>query len=324
MKTNIVDETEVWAYFSNNSDEATRIKVENWKNSNDFDEPFFNSIKKIYEVTEKTPFNETIDIEKEKTKFFAAVAPVDRKSSSYKQYLKYAAVMVLFISIAGIAYQSISKNIVTIETGYGAEKQITLLDGSVVWLNTNSKISYQENAPRTLKLFGEAFFEVAKDKTHPFTVETSDKVIVKALGTSFNVKAYPKDIYLETTLITGKVEVSSKNYFEEKIIMLPKDNIKILKADGIPVKTIIKNKKTILAWRTGKIRFENTPFKDIATDLNNQLNIKLVFENDAIAKSRFTAVFDKSTPIEEILEVLRTSKNFKYNLNEQTNEWIIK
>ncbi|KAA1244430.1 FecR family protein [Aquimarina sp. RZ0] len=324
MKNSLVREVEIWAYVSKSANEATRIKVEHWKDSNDFDEELFDSIVKLYDVTGKNPFDDVIDIEVEKAKFFSTVAPTNRKSQGIQKYLKYAAVVALFISIAGITYQSLSGNIIIIETGYREEKQVTLSDGSVVWLNAGSKISYEENSPRTIQLRGEAFFEVAKDKAHSFTVETSDNVIVKALGTSFNVKAYPENTYLETTLLSGKVEVLSKNYFEEKIVMLPNDNIRILKADGIPVKTTIQNEEAILAWRKGEIRFENLSFKNIANDLNNQLNIKLVFENESIAESRFTAVFDRSTPIEEILEVLNASKNFKYNLNQQTNEWMIK
>lgn len=323
MKDNIVDEAEIWAYVSEQADETTRAKVERWKNSNGFDEQLFNSIVKLYRVT-KNPFEETIDMAEEKAKFFSSVNRVDRKRHRIQKVLKYAAVVVLFISIAGITYQNLSNNSITIETGYGEERQVALSDGSVVWLNARSKISYEEDAPRTIQLNGEAFFEVAKDKTRPFTVETPDHLTVRALGTSFNVKAYPENTYTETTLLTGKVEVSSENYFEEKIIMLPNDNVRVVKADGIPIKRIIQNKQQVLAWRTGKIRFENTPFKNIANDLSNQLNVKLVFENESIAVSRFTASFDKSTPVEEMLEILKASKNFEYHLNQRTNEWVIK
>jgi ferric-dicitrate binding protein FerR (iron transport regulator) len=324
MKDHQIQETDIWAYVSMSANEATRTKVENWKRSHDFDEEVFNSIVNIYNATEKNQFDDDIDIEAEKNKFFASIAPRSRKIQNIQKYLKYAAVVVLFISIAGITYQNLSGNIITIETTYGEEKQVALSDGSVVWLNAASKISYKEGAPRTILLDGEAFFEVAKDKIHPFTVETPNHVIIKALGTSFNINAYRKNTYLETTLLTGKVEVSSKNYFEEKIIMLPNDHIKIMKANGKPIKTIIENKQTILAWKKGKIRFQNMSFEDIASNLKNQLNIKLVFENETIANSKFTASFDKSTPIEEILEALKVSKDFNYNLNQQTNEWIIK
>ncbi len=324
MKDSSIQEVDIWAYVSKSADASTRIKIENWKQSNDFDEDLFNSIVKLYDVTEKNPYDDVIDIEAVKTKFFDAVEPEHRKSFSIKNYMKYAAVVVLFITIAGITYQNLSTNTIIVETTYGEEKEIALSDGSVVWLNAASKISYEKESPRRIQLEGEAFFEVAKDKAYPFTVETPDHVVVKALGTSFNVKAYPENAYLETTLLTGKVELTSKNYFEEKIIMLPNDKIRVDKADGVPLKTIIENKHTVLAWKEGKMRFENMPFKDIADDLSNQIGAKLVFKNEKMAKSKFTAVFDKSTPIQDILEVLKLSKNFNYNLNKQTNEWMIK
>ncbi len=322
MKTNSIEDAEIWAYVSQIADEVTLSKVETWKNSSDFDAQRFNAIVKLYEVTAENPYEQDIDIDDEKAKFFEVVTP-SKTSVGLQKYLKYAAVVVLFISIAGIAYQSFSTNMITIASNFGEEKHVELPDGSTVWLNAGSRISYKKEAPRTIQLNGEAFFEVAKDKAHPFTVETPDHVIVKALGTSFNVKAYSENSYLETTLLTGKVEVSSRHYFDENIIMLPNDNIKIIKADGIPVKSTIQNKTTVLMWRANKIRFKNQSFKDIANDLNNQLNIKLVFKNTTITESRFTAVFDKSTPAEDILEVLQDSKHFTYNLNPETNEWII-
>ncbi len=324
MKDNIVEDTEIWAYVSKTADETILSKIETWKNSPDFNEQRFNTIAKLYETTAENPYTESINVEDEKAKFFETVAPTVKKNNRLQKYFKYAAVVVLFISIAGIAYQSFSNNTVAIATNFGEEKKVELPDGSTVWLNSGSNISYKKDAPRTIQLNGEAFFEVAKDKEHPFTVETPDHVIVKALGTSFNVKAYPENSYLETTLLTGKVEVTSENYFDEKIIMIPNDNIKILKVDGIPLKSTIQNKKAVLLWRENKIRFENMAFRDIADDLNNQLNIKLIFKNTTIAESRFTAVFDKSTPVKHILEVLQDTKNFTYNLNPETNEWMIK
>jgi len=320
----MVNESEIWAYVSGHADELTKVKVENWKTSNNFNKQQYDSITMLYNTLDINSFEDTIDMEAVKANFFTAVGIPNYKSHGMQKYLKYVAVFVLLLSFASIAFLDFSQKIITVETGYGEENQITLPDGSVVWLNSKSKISYMENYPRTIQLNGEAFFEVAKDKAHPFTVETVDNVTIKALGTSFNVKAYPNNTYLETTLVTGKIEVSAKNYFDDKIIMLPNDNIRINKTNGLPVKTTIKNKQNILSWREGKIRFENTSFEDIAIILNNQLNVKLVFKNKKIAKSRFTASFEKSTSIKEILEVFKASKNFKYNLNQEKNEWVIK
>lgn len=323
MKDNVVEDAHIWAYVTKTADELTLNKVEAWKNSSDFDEERFNAIAKLHDATAENPDAKNINVEEEKAKFFTSVAPETKKSKGIQHYLKYAATVVIFISIVGIAYQNFSTRTITIAANFGEEKKVELSDGSTVWLNAGSTISYKKDTPRTLQLNGEGFFEVAKDKAHPFTVETPDHVIVKALGTSFNVKAYPESSYLETTLLTGKVEVSSQDYFEEKIIMLPNDHIKIEKVDGKPIKSVIQNKKNVLLWRESKIRFKNMSFKDIATDLSSQLNIKLVFKNATIAESRFTAVFDKSTPAEDILEVLKDSKNFTYNLNQVTNEWMI-
>ena len=324
MKDRSVKEADIWAYVGKSADVATQMKVERWRESTDYNADLYNSIVALYGATGENPSASAIDIEAQKSKFFDSVEPPLGKSGNKQKYLKYAVAVILLISVASVVYQNLSKGIITIETTYAEEKQVGLSDGSVVRLNAASKISYHKDAPRTIQLEGEAFFEVSKDKEHPFTVETPDHVIIKALGTSFNVKAYPKSAFSETTLLTGKVEVTAKDYFEGNIIMLPNDHVRIVKTDGMPIKTTVYNKQDVLAWREGKIRFGNMTFANIANDLGNQFNVRLVFENEAIAKSRFTASFDRSTPIEEILEVLKASKNFKYNLNQETNEWIIK
>ncbi len=323
MKHKSVEEVDVWAYVSKTASETIKARVEDWIHSDKFDEELFNSISKTYKLTEENPHQDTLNVEIQKASFFDTTAKKGRKKRGVFVYTKYAAIAILFIVVSSIVYQQFAPKTIIMTTNYGEEKEVTLPDGSTVWLNAGSTISYKKDFPRTIQLNGEAFFEVAKDKAHPFTVETPDHVIVKALGTSFNVKAYPENTYLETTLLTGKVEMTSQNYFNEKVIMLPNDHIKILKTDGIPIKTTVKNKTSVLTWRKGKIRFKNMAFRDIANDLNQQLDIKLVFNNTVIAASRFTAVFDKSTSAEDILEILQDSKHFTYHLNPKTNEWII-
>ncbi|WP_347924796.1 FecR domain-containing protein [Pontimicrobium sp. SW4] len=318
-----IKESDIWAYISGNADITTVNNVEKWIKSSKYDEQLFNKIVAIYESTEAK--TSQVDIDVAKQRFFTTISNEEKNTFSWKSIFKYAAVIALIITTATFTYQSFSNNdLVNIQTAYSEHKQIDLPDGSVVWLNSSSEISYNEKSPRTIKLIGEAFFEVAKNKDYPFTVETLDNVIVKALGTSFNVNAYQSNSYTETTLFTGKVEVSAENYFDKKIILLPNDQVKIMKENGDISNSKTDNLKTTLAWKNGQIEFNNKPFVDIASDLSNQYNIQLRFENDDIALSKFTGSFKNSTPIREILDILKISKEFEYKLNQETNEWIIK
>jgi len=313
-----IEETELWAYISKTADDKTIHKVEEWMNSSNFDEALFNKQTKIF----KNSYHENVDVVKAKSRFFEAIKP--KKKAVWKEALKYTAILVVFIS-GFYGYQTITSNSnkITIQTAFGEQKNIQLPDGSTVRLNASTTLSYTKENPRKLTLEGEAFFEVAKDKIRPFTVTTQDAITVKALGTSFNVKSYKNSPVLETKLITGKVEVASDNQFNNKVLMNPKDKFVFYKKSKRLVKSKMDYNESEIAWKEGRIQFDNQTFKSIAIDLKSQYDIQIQFKNEAIANSKFTGSFDNKTSIDEIFEILKITQDFKYKLNTDNNEWEI-
>lgn len=314
-----ITEIELWEYISKTANDITIKKVEQWIQSSDFDEALFNNLTTIYNNT-ATP---TPSIELAKNRFFKSVQPKTKKVI-WKDYLKYAAVFVILISGAYF-YNMISsnENQLIVQTSFGEQKSIELPDGSKVWLNTSSKLSYSEESPRTLFLEGEAFFEVAKDSLKPFTVTTSDDITVTALGTSFTVKSYNKSSITETKLLTGKVKVTSNTQFTESVFMIPNEKTTFDKNSKKVTKTIMSSTQASVAWMDGKIQFENSSFNEIAIDLQAQYGAEIRFKNEDVANTRFTGSFENTTPLHEIFEILKISKDFTYELNTENNEWII-
>ena len=318
MKPLKITETELWEYLSRNADTSTIQKVEDWKNSTAFDEVLYTKIKQIYDQTEKQDF----DINEAKKRFFKAVDP---KKVIWKEYLKYAAIITILItSTYFFTTTSLNQDKIIVQTTFGEYKDMELADGSKVWLSASSEISYSVENPRTLYLKGEAFFDVAKDSLHPFTVTTPDDITVMALGTSFNIKSYKNSSNTETKLLTGKVEISSKTQFGQRIFLVPNEKFSFHKKTKETVKTILDANTSKIPWREGKIQFENTSFKEIAIDLKAQYGKQIKFENEDLASTKFTGSFDTATPITEIFEILKISKDFTYKLNTETNEWMIK
>ncbi|SOU87409.1 FecR family protein [Tenacibaculum dicentrarchi] len=324
MKRDKIEETDLWAYISNTASVTIKAKVERWKNSTEYDEQLFEKINKINQITKENSSVPKADIAINKAVFFKKIESREKKNNFKKLFFKYAAAAIIVLSTSFFTYFITQSKEIYIATTYGEQKEVTLSDGSVVWLNASSKISYKENSPRTIRLEGEAFFEVAKDKKHPFTVETSDNVIVKALGTSFNIKSYNENDYYETVLFTGKVAVNIADSEKDNIIMSPNDKIRILKENKQVLKSVIKNKMNTISWREGKIQFKNKTFKEIATDFKNQYNLKFHFENEKVSNIKFTGTFKKTMPIREILEILTITTPFEYHFNTQKNTWIIK
>ncbi len=331
MKNSQITETDIWAYVSEQSDQDIIEKVERWINSDEYDDLLFQEIKEMHNLTGQNPYQEPVDTNRAKQSFFdvleAAAEEEEEEEEdtspkyNWKGLLKYAAIFALLIS--SVAYVFIlNDNTVTIETAYSEHKQINLPDGSTVWLNSSSKLIYDEDSPRTLYLEGEGFFDVAKNKKVPFTVDTPDHIRVKALGTSFNVKAYKQNNFTETVLLTGKVEVSSDTHFDKKVNMIPNEKVTFTQHNKQITKEKVAYMNSVISWRNGKIQFRNKSFKDIASDLNIQQNVSIRFNNEEVSNYKFTGTFEKNTPVSEILEVLKSTKHFVYETISE-NEFLI-
>lgn len=210
----------------------------------------------------------------------------------------------------------LGSNIENVITGFGDHKKIILSDGSTVVLNSGSSLSFPKKFKgdvRKVTLVGEAFFDIKKNVDKPFVVNT-DHVKIKVLGTSFNIKSYPEDEKTETTLVTGKVEVS-QNKKKESVLLEPSERATFyINNNNISVDSV--NSKNIVAWQEGKLIFDNAPLKQVVSDLKRKYNVEFVIVSDSLLKYKYTGKFDNLT-LEEVLELLKISSpiNYKYENN---------
>lgn len=311
MKPTSITDTEIWAYVSKTADEETKERIIAWKDSSSFDKQRFDVISNTYEKTaEITPGYPDLEVVKER--FFAAIDSKTKEKPWLPKLWKYAAVAILLLGLSFL-YLKPEKTI-TIATTYGEQKELELPDGTLIWLNSSSQLSYLKAKPRTLELTGEAFFEVTHDKSNPFTVTTSDGSSVQVLGTKFNVKSYSQTAYTETVLLEGSVAMSHKDV-QDTILMVPKDRVRYQQLEQNLIKSTIENTNHIIAWRKGVFQFSDKTFNEIAMDLSLQRNIQIQIRNPILAESRFTGYFEASATAKEILETLQLTKTFKFNEN---------
>lgn len=246
------------------------------------------------------------------------------------------ACLILLISTHFIRnYLSVPKEErIEIIAGKGVRKEIKLPDGTIVQLNSDSKISYdmdmQKRNQRDVRLIGEAFFKVAHDKKRPFVVKTNT-IAIKVLGTEFNVKAYPGDRESETTLLKGSIELTVNGRSEQKIILKPsekfalvkkkakltdKDSSSVLMIENIsPVKVGDREYIEEISWTENKFVFQNDSFEDMIPKLERWYNVKIILDNPAIKSYRFTGIFINEN-IDQALEAMQLIKPFHYNLYE--------
>ncbi|GAE16078.1 FecR family protein [Bacteroides pyogenes] len=193
---------------------------------------------------------------------------------------------------------------------------VHLPDGTKVTLNHHSSLSYPKHFKRknrTVTLTGEAFFDVKKDKRHPFIVET-EAIRVQVLGTLFNINAYKNNSCIETTLLEGSVAVGNREK-TDCLILKPNEKAIYNKVGGRLIRKIAENSAIDIAWIHGELIFESTPLKEIIQELGNRFNVDIVIADTAIQNYRITARFPNEETLETILSVLHKAGYFDYTLN---------
>lgn len=244
----------------------------------------------------------------EKASHFAAANPkrelnklyekVKQPRKNRKWYWAAAASLVLLMSFAGYLYLSSGSNDSQIEYAVSTEiQELTLQDGTQVSLNKGAKLTqlkgFGEEERRVL-LEGEAFFQVAKNPEKPFIIE-SGVTQTKVLGTAFNVETH--DMGTTVSVEHGKVSFSTS----EASIILVKDEAGVYSAStGKSLKQ--KADLNYLAWKTGKLTFEDDPLSKAINDINTFYEVNIETQN--LTEHSLTTVFDNQ-PLEEVLEELK-------------------
>ena len=267
--------------------------------------------------------------------------------------LKVAAVVLITLTIGALGNQfvlnrnplALSDRNMNIETTLGSRALTTLPDGSKVWLNAGSRLDYTlefGRKTRIVKLTGEAFFDVKTDSTKPFIVRAG-KLAIKAYGTAFNVKAYPEENAITTTLVRGKVVIAGKDKADKDFVVHMKPNDKIAffndKIQNISTlnKTYTLNNKVqssasvilndlnaiketeiktelYTSWKDDRWVIEKRDIEGLVNDFERRYNIKIDLASDDIKKYHFTGTLQNET-IEQVLVILRHTIPLKYKID---------
>lgn len=212
-----------------------------------------------------------------------------------------------------------------IQTRNGSRSRATLPDGTEVWLNGGSRITYQRDMntqqKREVFLSGEAFFKVAKDADNPFVVKTS-RMAVNVLGTAFNVKAYPNEEQTETSLISGSVEVVPADDQQQRVQLQPNQKFIIRHTQdgnarpslGYSMEQVKMNGQNDLinetAWCDNVLVFDNESFGTVALKMERWFGVKIYLNDKKLKAYRFTGTF-KNESLPQILEALKVTSSFR-------------
>ncbi|MFT4073803.1 MAG: DUF4974 domain-containing protein [Dysgonamonadaceae bacterium] len=237
--------------------------------------------------------------------------------------LKYIAaasvVIILMLSTYFLLDNNHRPETITLTTSRNT-KEVVLPDGSHVVLSHFSSLQYPSEftgRDRIVKLSGEAYFDVTPNKKHPFSVHSGD-ICVTVLGTQFNVQAYSNDTCIKTTLIEGKVAVKSWSDHNRTTILNPNETAYFSKQTGELYKETNENAMNEIAWKEGKLIFENKPLAEIATTLTHYFNVQIKIDNQHLQAYKMTARFEQNENIEEIINILQAGADFKWRKEKNT------
>lgn len=199
----------------------------------------------------------------------------------------------------------------TIATPIGGEYQVLLPDGTKVWLNSASSITYSlafNGKERKLTMKGEAYFEVASDKRRPFIVEV-EGVQVDVLGTHFNINAYPEDKSVKTTLVEGAVQIKKDS---GRYLLKPGQQVKVNLPNG-KIETVAIDLEEVLAWKNGDFFFNSEPLESVMKKISRWYDVDIDYQGNFEGK-RLDGTISRSEDIRQLLAGFEETKIARFSI----------
>jgi transmembrane sensor len=201
----------------------------------------------------------------------------------------------------------------TISTPRGGSYQVSLPDGTRVWLNAASSLRFPTHFPgkeRNVQLKGEAYFEVAKNKSKRFIVKTGIQAVT-VLGTHFNINAYQDEVSYNTTLLEGSVSISNGN---DNRLLKPGEQASV--STGLrSIKITSVDVEETVAWKNNKISFTSQPLEKIMRQISRWYNVDIVYKGNISAKT-FTGTISRYANVSEVLDMLELTDLVHFKIEE--------
>ena len=253
------------------------------------------------------------------------IQSTSRRGFSLSALWRYAAVVAIIIAVGCISYWQGEVNVkdtfadISVEAPLGSKTKLYLPDGTLVWLNAGSRMTYSQGFGvdnRKVELEGEGYFEVKRNEKIPFFVKTKD-LQLQVLGTKFNFRDYPEDHEVVVSLLEGKVGLNNLLREEKEAVLSPDERAVLNKANGLlTVESVTASNAS--QWTVGYLFFDEELLPDIAKELERSYNVKIHIANDSLKTFRFYGNFvRREQNIQEVLEALASTEKMQYKIEER-------
>ena len=310
------------SYLMGEATERERMEMEAWLEQSDENREELEQTKKMLEKVDTYFLNNRFDTDSAWNKVLSQRSPShgrtvklnNRRKEALARFYKYAAVLVVTILLGTLGYylgfrnQAPGFNEIVSENKQLVNEYV-LPDGSVVTLNSNSKLTFPREFKgdlREVSIEGEAFFDVKPNPEKPFVIHAGNAQ-VKVLGTSFNVCAYPDDETIEVIVKTGKVQVTNNRENEEtearEVYLTPGEKGTLFKQTSL-LKKSVNTDPNFLSWKTHDLVFDNVPLGDVIRTLEKAYHVEIDLSEPELSDLHYEGHFDQK-PADFVLDVIR-------------------
>ncbi len=294
------------------------IEVERWISADPAKANWLFEMEHIWSLKDELRYSDQPDAY---YRFVRATMKANRKQKKKRQlsrgWMRYAAAVVIVSLLLGGIYQVFRSEspepsaFNTIEVPIGQHVAITLAEGTKIWLNSGSILSYPQKFDqknRTVRLDGEGYFEVESDEKRPFIVSTS-MLEVEVLGTKFNVNAYSNED-TRVSLVEGKLHIQAD---KQSTFMAPNDLATYSKQSGL---VLHQNKevKHVMKWISGELIFIDERLENITNTLERHFGVTITIHSPALSDERFSCRTQQGVTLEQVLNLLKGTRKINYSI----------
>ncbi len=325
IKINIIN------YLNGNWAECNSSVLQEWLNEKEENRSLFMQLVSVWEADKILRKEKDFNVDNAWIRLEGKLSSETRDSRSIyphlKTILKYAAIFILVLLVGKLSRiylnnssktELIANNIVEYTVPYGSKTNLKLPDNSEINLNAGTKIRYNQGfgiKNREIELSGEAFFSVAHNKNLPFIVKVKN-LSVKALGTKFNVKAYPEEHIVSAILLEGSIKIEKTDFSSSKnFVLKPNQKLSFNKTINDFTISTIDNTSEV-SWISDKWVINNIKFYELAKLLERRYNVVINFYDNRIKDYEFGGTIKDET-VEQVLSALSYSAPIKYEINDK-------
>lgn len=315
-----MDEALLIRFLRHQSTPAENQKLSEWLAADKANADRLFEMERIWSLKDELRFSDKKEIESAYGRLISAL-PDSRKRKmrmperfTFPSWYSYAATLLLIGLLSVNLYWMKDRGgeeVNRIEVPTGQRASLTLSDGTKVWLNSRSSLSYPARfsaKKRNVQLRGEGYFEVTRNEKAPFIVEAGS-IHVRVLGTRFNIKNYQNEP-AAVTLTEGKVEVITSGT-DRKVILKPNEQVSYSEESGW-TQVCLVNANAVSSWTRGEAAYIHKRLDEIISDLERKFNVHIEIKDKELASEIFNCRYKENATLDQIFSLLKNTRNLDY------------